>query len=74
METLKFLNPVSLDTFMKIVMASKPSSCLLDPIPTKLMKELLPVPSYVDDNKQLPILHMCTKFGSNKASTEKAKH
>jgi hypothetical protein len=28
---------------MKIVMASKPSSCILDPIPTKLLKELLPV-------------------------------
>ena len=24
-------------------MASKPSSCILDPIPTKLLKELLPV-------------------------------
>ena len=28
---------------LKIIMASKPSSCILDPIPTKLMKELLPV-------------------------------
>jgi hypothetical protein len=28
---------------MKIVMASKPSSCILDPIPTKLVKELLSV-------------------------------
>jgi hypothetical protein len=28
---------------MKIVTASKPSSCILDPIPTKLLKELLPV-------------------------------
>ena len=28
---------------MKIIMASKPSSCILDPIPTKLLKELLPV-------------------------------
>ena len=27
---------------MKIIMASKPSSCILDPIPTKLLKELLP--------------------------------
>ena len=24
---------------MKIIMASKPSSCILDPIPTKLLKE-----------------------------------
>jgi hypothetical protein len=28
---------------MEIIMASKPSSCILDPIPTKLLKELLPV-------------------------------
>ena len=43
METLTFFNPVSHDTLMKIVMASKPSSCILDSIPTKLLKELLPV-------------------------------
>jgi hypothetical protein len=43
METLKFCSTISLDTFMKIIMASKPSSCILDPIPTKLLKELLPV-------------------------------
>jgi hypothetical protein len=34
---------ISLDTLMKIIMVSKPSSCILDPIPTKLLKELLPV-------------------------------
>jgi hypothetical protein len=28
---------------MKIVMVSQPSRCLLDPIPTKLLKVLLPV-------------------------------
>jgi hypothetical protein len=28
---------------MKIIMASKTSSCILDSIPTKLLKELLPV-------------------------------
>ena len=28
---------------MKIIMASKLSSCILDPIPTKLLKEMLPV-------------------------------
>ena len=58
---------------MKIIMASKPSSCILDPIPTKLLKELLPVlgPSYVEHNKRLSIHRMCTKLtksGSNKAS------
>ena len=46
MEKIKFWNPVSLDTFMNIViMASKPTkpSCVLDPNPTKLQKELLPL-------------------------------
>uniref|UniRef100_A0A8C7IIF3 Reverse transcriptase domain-containing protein n=1 Tax=Oncorhynchus kisutch TaxID=8019 RepID=A0A8C7IIF3_ONCKI len=42
-ETLKCFSNRSLDTMMKIIMASKPSSCILDPIPTKLLKELLPV-------------------------------
>ena len=42
-ETLKCFSTISLDTTMKIIMASKPSSCILDPIPTKLLKELLPV-------------------------------
>ena len=28
---------------MKIVMASKSSTCILDPIPTKLLEKLLPV-------------------------------
>uniref|UniRef100_A0A8C7KH24 Reverse transcriptase domain-containing protein n=1 Tax=Oncorhynchus kisutch TaxID=8019 RepID=A0A8C7KH24_ONCKI len=42
-ETLKCFSTISLDTMMKIIMASKPSSCILDPIPTILLKELLPV-------------------------------
>ena len=42
-ETLKCFSTISLDTMMKIIMASKPSSCILDPIPTKLLKKLLPV-------------------------------
>uniref|UniRef100_A0A8C7J2W3 Reverse transcriptase domain-containing protein n=1 Tax=Oncorhynchus kisutch TaxID=8019 RepID=A0A8C7J2W3_ONCKI len=42
-ETLKFFITISLDTLIKIIMASQPSSCVLDPIPTKLLKELLPV-------------------------------
>ena len=32
-----------LDTLMKTIMASKLSSCILDPIPTKLLKELIAV-------------------------------
>ncbi|CDQ58613.1 unnamed protein product [Oncorhynchus mykiss] len=42
-EMLKCFSTLSLDTMMKIIMASKPSSCILDPIPTKLLKELLHV-------------------------------
>jgi hypothetical protein len=42
-EKIKFFSIISLDTLMKIFMASKPSSCILDTIPTKLWKDLLPV-------------------------------
>jgi hypothetical protein len=59
---------------MKIIMASKPSSCILDPIPTKLLKELLPVlgpPMLNIINGSLST--KLTKSGSNKASLEKAK-
>ena len=63
---------------MKIIMASKPSSCILDPIPTKLLKELLPVlgPPMLNIIKWLSIHRMCTKLAKsdrNKASPEKAK-
>ena len=39
----------------KIILASKPSSCILDPIPTKLLKALLPVlgpPMLIINNSQ----------------------
>ena len=42
-ETLKCFSTISFYTMMKIIMASKPSSFTLDPIPTKLLKELLSV-------------------------------
>ena len=42
-EALKCFSTISLDTMMEIIMASKPSSCTLDHIPTKLLKELFPV-------------------------------
>ena len=62
---------------MKIIMASKSSSCHLDPIPTKLVKELLPVlgpPMLNIINLSLSTGSVCiTKSGSNKASLEKAK-
>ncbi len=31
------------DELNKLITASKPTTCLLDPVPTKLLKELLPV-------------------------------
>ncbi|XP_052334655.1 uncharacterized protein LOC118358236 [Oncorhynchus keta] len=76
-ETLKCFSTISLDTMMKIIMVSKSSSCTLDPIPTKLLKELLPVlgPPMLNIIN-LSIHRMCTKLtksGSNKASLEKAK-
>ena len=41
--TLEFFDTVSLNTFTKFVMSSKPTNSQLDPIPTKLLKELFPV-------------------------------
>lgn len=34
--------PVSLETLSKLVSASKPTTCLLDPLPAKLFKDLWP--------------------------------
>ncbi|KAJ7986671.1 hypothetical protein DPEC_G00342300 [Dallia pectoralis] len=43
MATLESFLPVSLETFTKLINSSKSTNCQLDPIPTKLLKELLPV-------------------------------
>ncbi|KAJ8003020.1 hypothetical protein DPEC_G00165030, partial [Dallia pectoralis] len=43
MATLESFVPVSLETFTKLINSSKSTNCQLDPIPTKLLKELLPV-------------------------------
>ena len=74
-ETLECFSTISLDTMMKIIMASKPSSCILDPVPTERAASCA-WPSYVEHNKRLPIHRMCTKLTksvSNKASLEKAQ-
>lgn len=34
---------VSLDSLSRLVLASKPTTCMLDPLPAKLLKELLPI-------------------------------
>ena len=44
-ETLTLWNfeSISLDVFSRIVLSSKPTTCLYDPLPTKLIKVLLPI-------------------------------
>ena len=34
---------ITLDQMIKIISCSKPTTCILDPIPTKLLKEILPL-------------------------------
>jgi hypothetical protein len=63
-ETLKCFSTIYLDTMMKIIMASKPSSSILDPIPTKLLKELLPVLGP-------PMLHIINGASLEKTLTQK---
>ncbi len=42
-EKLQCFTTIGQDELNKLITASKPSTCLLDPVPTKLLKELLPV-------------------------------
>ncbi len=42
-ETLHCFTTIGQDELNKLISASKPTTCLLDPVPTKLLKELLPV-------------------------------
>ncbi len=42
-EKLQCFTTIGEDEIYKIITASKPTTCLLDPVPTKLLKELLPV-------------------------------
>ncbi len=42
-EKLQCFTTIGQDELNKLVTASKPTTCLLDPVPTKLLKELLPV-------------------------------
>ena len=39
---LQQFNIISLDELDKITQASKPTTCMLDPVPTKVLKELFP--------------------------------
>ncbi len=42
-EKLQCFTTIGQDELNKLINASKPTTCLLDPVPTKLLKELLPV-------------------------------
>ncbi len=42
-EKLQCFTTIGQDELNKLITASKPTTCLLDPVPTKLLKELLPV-------------------------------
>ncbi len=42
-EKLHYFITIGQDELNKRITASKPTTCLLDPVPTKLLKELLPV-------------------------------
>ncbi len=42
-EKLHCFTTIGQDELNKMITASKPTTCLLDPVPTKLLKELLPV-------------------------------
>ncbi len=42
-EKLHCSTTIGQDELNKLITASKPTTCLLDPVPTKLLKELLPV-------------------------------
>ncbi len=42
-EKCQYFTTIGQDELNKLITASKPTTCLLDPVPTKLLKELLPV-------------------------------
>ncbi len=42
-EILQCFSTIGQDELNQFITASKPTTCLLDPVPTKLLKELLPV-------------------------------
>nr|XP_055040786.1 uncharacterized protein LOC129427980 [Misgurnus anguillicaudatus] len=44
-EHLESFKPTTIDKLSKLVASSKSSSCILDPVPTKLLKEVFPIVS-----------------------------
>ncbi len=58
-EKLQCFTTIGQDELNKLITASKQRTCLLDPVPTKLLKELLPV-------AEEPLLNIInSSFGSS---------
>ncbi len=64
-EILQWFTTTGQDELNKLITASKPTTCLLDPVPTKLLKELLPVAEelFLDIiNSSLSLCHVPKPF------------
>ncbi len=64
-EKLHCFTTIGQDELNKLITASKPTTCLLDPVPTKLLKELLPVaeePLLNINNSPLSLGHVPKPF------------
>ncbi len=64
-EKLHWFTTIGQNELNKLITASKPTTCLLDPVPTKLLKELLPVaeePLLNIINSSLSLGHVPKRF------------
>ncbi len=63
-EKLQCFSTIGQEDLNKLITASKPKSCLLDPVPTKLLKELLPVAEepLLNINSSLSLGHIPKPF------------
>ncbi len=61
-EILQCFTTIGQDELNKLITASKPTTCLLDPVPTKLLKELLPVAEVNIINSSLSLGHVPKPF------------
>ncbi len=63
-EKLHCFTTIGQDELNKLITASKPTTCLLDPVPTKLLKELLPVAELILNiiNSSLSLGHVPKAF------------
>ncbi|KAI2654003.1 Transcription activator AKTR-1 [Labeo rohita] len=58
-EKLQCFTTIGQEELNKLITVSKPTTCLLDPVPTKLLKESLPVA----DEPLLPIINSSLSLG-----------